>query len=126
LARRADIEPDGYCGAEILPGAAMESGDGLLDYAREKGSTVYYGRDTFAEMAGASARTLARLFQRETGMSFQAWRRQLRLTEGLAALSEGETPARVAAAVGYGSGPAFGAAFRSVFGTTPGRSRRGS
>jgi AraC-like DNA-binding protein len=57
--------------------------------------------DAFAEMAGASARTLARLFRRETGMSFQAWRRQLRLTEGLAALSEGETPARVAAAVGY-------------------------
>ena len=51
---------------------------------------------------------------------------KLRLTEGLAALSEGETPARVAAAVGYTSGPAFGAAFRSVFGITPGRSRRGA
>jgi hypothetical protein len=46
----------------------------------------------------------------------------LRLTEGLAALSEGETPAQVAAAVGYSSG----AAFRSVFGITPGRSRRGA
>jgi AraC-like DNA-binding protein len=84
------------------------------------------GLEAFAEMAGASARTLARLFRRETGMSFQAWRRQLRLTEGLAALSEGEAPARVAAAVGYSSGPAFGAAFRSVFGMTPGRSRRGN
>jgi AraC-like DNA-binding protein len=50
--------------------------------------------DTVAEMAAASARTLARLFRRETGMSFRAWRRQLRLTEGLAALSEGATPAR--------------------------------
>jgi len=76
--------------------------------------------------AGASARTLARLFQRESGMSFHSWRRQLRLTEGLTALSGGETPARVAAAVGYSSGPAFGAAFRSAFGTTPGQSRRGS
>src|SRR5215469_189679 len=84
------------------------------------------GLDAFAEMAGASARTLARLFRRETGMSFQAWRRQLRLSEGLAALSDGEAPARVAATVGYSSGPAFGAAFRSVFGTTPGRSRRRS
>jgi AraC-like DNA-binding protein len=83
------------------------------------------GLDAFAKMAGASARTIARLFRRETGMSFQAWRRQLRLTEGLAALTEGETPARVAAAVGYSSAPAFGAAFRSVFGTTPGRSRHG-
>jgi AraC-like DNA-binding protein len=82
------------------------------------------GLEAFAEMAGASARTLARLFRRDTGMSFQAWRRQLRLTEGLAALAQGETPARAAASVGYSSGPAFGAAFRSTFGTTPGRSRR--
>src|SRR6185312_13370669 len=80
--------------------------------------------DAFAETAGASARTLARLFRRETGRSFQAWRRQRRLTECLAALAEGETPARVAATIGYSSGPAFGAAFRGAFGTTPGRSRR--
>ncbi len=82
------------------------------------------GLEAFAEMAGASSRTLARLFRRDTGMSFQAWRRQLRLTEGLAALAQGEAPARVAAAVGYSSGPAFGAAFRAVFGKTPGRSRQ--
>src|SRR5579863_3924066 len=81
------------------------------------------GLDAFAEMAGASARTLARLFRRETGMSFQVWRRQLRLTEGLAALAVGEAPARVATAVGYSSGSAFGEAFRAVFGTTPGQSR---
>ena len=82
------------------------------------------GLEAFADMAGASARTLARLFRRETGMSFQAWRRQLRLTEALASLAQGATPARAAAAVGYSSGPAFGAAFRTAFGTTPGRSRR--
>jgi AraC-like DNA-binding protein len=81
------------------------------------------GLEAFADIAGASARTLARLFRRETGMSFQAWRRQLRLTEALALLAQGATPARAAAAVGYDSGPAFGAAFRATFGTTPGRSR---
>jgi len=81
------------------------------------------GLETFADIAGASARTLARLFRRDTGMSFQAWRRQLRLTEALALLAQGATPARAAAAVGYASGPAFGAAFRATFGTTPGRSR---
>ncbi|HTI82224.1 MAG TPA: helix-turn-helix domain-containing protein, partial [Acetobacteraceae bacterium] len=74
--------------------------------------------------AGASSRTLARLFRKETGMNFQAWRRQLRLTEALASLAQGATPARAAAAVGYTSGPAFGAAFRGAFGTTPGQSRR--
>jgi len=83
------------------------------------------GLEAFADLAGASARTLARLFRRDTGMSFQAWRRQLRLTEGLAALAQGDPPARVAASVGYHSGPAFGAAFRATFGTTPGRSHQG-
>ena len=78
------------------------------------------GLETFAATAGASARTLARLFRAETGMSFQAWRRHLRLTEALALLSQGVPPARAAASVGYSSGPAFGAAFRTAFGMTPG------
>jgi AraC-like DNA-binding protein len=78
-----------------------------------------------ADAAGASARTLARLFRRETGMSFDQWRRQLRLAEAAARLAQGESPARAAAAVGYASGPAFGAAFRAAFGTTPGQVRVG-
>jgi choline dehydrogenase len=35
-----------YCGAEILPGAHIESDDELLDYARQKGSTVYHATCT--------------------------------------------------------------------------------
>jgi choline dehydrogenase len=31
-----------YWGAEILPGSAVESDDELLDYAQQKGSTVYH------------------------------------------------------------------------------------
>jgi AraC-like DNA-binding protein len=75
--------------------------------------------DGFATVAGASVRTLARLFRAETGMSFQQWRRQLRMTEALARIAQGTPPARVAAAVGYASVPAFGAAFRETFGATP-------
>jgi AraC-like DNA-binding protein len=77
----------------------------------------------FALDAGASTRTLARLFHKETGMGFAQWRRQLRLTEALALLAAGDSPARAAAAVGYASGPAFGAAFRVAFGLTPGQVR---
>jgi AraC-like DNA-binding protein len=73
----------------------------------------------YAGVAGASVRTLARLFRAETGMSFQQWRRQLRMTEALAQIAQGVLPARVAPAVGYASVPAFGAAFRETFGTTP-------
>jgi AraC-like DNA-binding protein len=75
--------------------------------------------DGFATVAGASVRTLARLFAAETGMSFRQWRRQLRMTEALAQIAQGVPPARAAAAVGYASVPAFGAAFRATFGTTP-------
>jgi choline dehydrogenase len=35
-----------YCAAEILPGAQVESDDELLDYARQKGSTVYHATCT--------------------------------------------------------------------------------
>jgi AraC-like DNA-binding protein/mannose-6-phosphate isomerase-like protein (cupin superfamily) len=75
--------------------------------------------DALAREAGASVRTLARLFRTETGMGFQQWRRQLRMTEALARLAQGVPIARVAAQVGYASVPAFGVAFRQTFGITP-------
>ena len=79
--------------------------------------------EDWAPLAGASPRTLERLFRRETGMGFARWRQTLRLTEAAARLSRGETPARAAAAVGYASASAFGAAFRTAFGVTPGMAR---
>jgi AraC-like DNA-binding protein len=76
--------------------------------------------DDWAIRSGASPRTLRRLFQAETGMGFARWRQALRLAEAAALLASGTTPAQAAAAVGYASAPAFGAAFRSAFGVTPG------
>lgn len=76
--------------------------------------------DDWALHSGASPRTLRRLFQTETGMGFARWRQALRLTEAAALLATGVAPARAAVAVGYGSAPAFGAAFRAAFGVTPG------
>ena len=69
---------------------------------------------------GASPRTLTRLFRRETGMSFGRWRQMLRLSEAAALLAQGIPSARAAAMVGYASVPAFGSAFRTAFGQTPG------
>lgn len=80
--------------------------------------------EDWAPHCGASPRTLARLFRGETGLGFSAWRQSLRLAEASALLASGMAPARVAAAVGYASAPAFGAAYRAAFGTTP-RGRRG-
>lgn len=80
--------------------------------------------EELAADAGASSRTLARLFRRDTGMSFTAWRQTLRLTGAWGRLASGDPPARAAAAAGYASLPAFGAAFRAAFGTTPARAAR--
>ena len=80
--------------------------------------------EDWAIVANASSRTLARMFRAETGMSFRQWRQQARLTAALSALATGATPARAAAIAGFDSVPAFGAAFRTQFGLTPGQARQ--
>ncbi|MGE0419742.1 MAG: helix-turn-helix domain-containing protein [Acetobacteraceae bacterium] len=77
--------------------------------------------DEWARLAGASARTLARLFQAETGMSFGQWRQQLRLLRALERLAAGEPVTGVALDLGYDSPSAFIAMFRRALGTTPRR-----
>ncbi|MCP4329122.1 MAG: AraC family transcriptional regulator [Alphaproteobacteria bacterium] len=77
--------------------------------------------EAWSVSAGASARTLARLFLAETGLSFRAWRRQVRVHEALARLATGEPVTSVAFSVGYDSPSAFIAMFREVTGETPGR-----
>jgi len=75
--------------------------------------------DDWAERVGASARTLARLFQRETGMGFTRWRQQVRLAEAVGRLAKGDPVAQVADDLGYGSASAFTAMFRRTLGATP-------
>lgn len=72
-----------------------------------------------ARGAGLSARTMTRLFQRDTGLSFRAWRRRLRLLKSLNGLEAGESVTKVALDCGYNSTSAFIAAFRREFGATP-------
>ena len=75
--------------------------------------------DGWAERAGASRRTLARLFRAQTGLSFAEWRARLRAVDGLARLGSGASVADAAAAVGYASPSAFTAMMRREFGETP-------
>jgi AraC-like DNA-binding protein len=74
-----------------------------------------------ARRAGASARTIERIFKAETGMSFRRWRQQLRFVHGLRLLAAGAKVTTVALDVGYDSPSAFVSAFRRVLGETPGR-----
>lgn len=79
------------------------------------------GLDELAALCGASARTLARLFRRETGMTFTEWRKQLRLLEAIDRLGQGQSVTSVALDMGYRSASAFIAMFRQTLGATPNR-----
>jgi AraC-like DNA-binding protein len=74
-----------------------------------------------ARLAGASTRNLGRLFQKETGMSFGAWRRQALLLASLSRLAADEPVTNVALDLGYDSPSAFTAMFRRTLGVTPSR-----
>jgi AraC-like DNA-binding protein len=74
-----------------------------------------------ARRVSSSARTLERIFQNETGMTFGRWRQQLRLLQALRLLAAGLPVTAVALEVGYDSPSAFIAMFRRTLGTTPHR-----
>lgn len=75
--------------------------------------------DNWVDTAGASARTLARLFEAELGMSFSTWRQRVRFHNALEAIVAGEPIARVAERNGYRSASAFSFAFRKTMGQAP-------
>ncbi|MCG6489971.1 helix-turn-helix transcriptional regulator [Vibrio parahaemolyticus] len=68
---------------------------------------------------GASSRTIERIFNTQTMMSFRAWRTRYRLICAVERLAYGESVANVAFDVGYESASSFVYAFRCLFGTTP-------
>jgi AraC-like DNA-binding protein/mannose-6-phosphate isomerase-like protein (cupin superfamily) len=74
-----------------------------------------------ARRVSVSVRTLERLFQTETGLTFGKWRQQLRLLHALRHLAGGRPVTSIALEVGYDSPSAFIAAFRQHFGATPSR-----
>lgn len=70
---------------------------------------------------GASPRTAARLFLRETGLSFGRWRQQSRLQFAVRCLAEGMAVTNVAFECGYDSVSAFVTMFKRSLGATPGQ-----
>ncbi|GAB2590671.1 helix-turn-helix transcriptional regulator [Streptomyces capparidis] len=76
-----------------------------------------------ASAAGASERTVSRLFRRELGMTFPQWRTQLRLYHALRMLAEDVPVTAVAHRCGWASTSAFIDVFRRAFGHTPGAHR---
>jgi AraC-like DNA-binding protein len=73
----------------------------------------------WAQRVGASERTLARLFERDLGMTFGQWRQQMRLAHAAPLIARGLPLSRVAAELGYASQSAFSAMFKKTFGQSP-------
>ncbi|MBV8833173.1 MAG: helix-turn-helix transcriptional regulator [Acidobacteriaceae bacterium] len=68
---------------------------------------------------GVSVRTIERAFQRDVGIDFESWRRQVRLMKAVELLVAGCSVKQVAFGVGYRQCSAFVKAFSRTFGTTP-------
>ncbi|AZE48149.1 Transcriptional regulator, AraC family [Pseudomonas chlororaphis] len=71
-----------------------------------------------AEAAGASVRTLARLFKDGLGMGFAEWRRQVQLATAAAELIQGVPVGTIARELGYSPG-SFSDMFRRELGLAP-------
>jgi AraC-like DNA-binding protein len=75
--------------------------------------------DELAFDAGASARTLIRLFPKETGLHYRQWVQQVHLAHAFEMLARGESVGAVARTLGYASPSAFTSMFRRLLGRTP-------
>jgi AraC-like DNA-binding protein len=75
--------------------------------------------DIWSDRAGASARTLSRLFKERTGLTFDEWHQQLRISEAICQLSLGKSIAAVAAEPRYAGAQAFAAMFKRAIARTP-------
>ncbi|OHX13888.1 AraC family transcriptional regulator [Chromobacterium sphagni] len=73
----------------------------------------------WAELVGASSRTLARLFQQELGVSYLYWRQQVCAISALPRLSAGEPITLIASDMGYDTPSAFSSMFRRIMNRAP-------
>lgn len=75
----------------------------------------------WARDAGASERTVARLFRQQLGTTFVQWRQQVLLARALAMAARKLPMATIAAELGYASPSAFSAMVRRSVGAPPSR-----
>jgi AraC-like DNA-binding protein len=104
----------------LLPALADDRLQAIAGFFRQDPAD----RRTLAEFgaaAGASERTLSRLFRQQAGMSFPQWRTQFRLLHALVLLAAGTSVTSTALACGWSNPSAFIEAFQHAFGSTPGR-----
>ncbi len=77
----------------------------------------------WAELAACSSKTLSRLFIQQTDMTFQLWRRHVRLLAAIEHLEKGHSITETAHRVGFATSSAFAEAHRLTFGYPPSATR---
>ncbi|MBB3213202.1 AraC-like DNA-binding protein [Herbaspirillum sp. Sphag1AN] len=75
--------------------------------------------EDFAAEAHTSSRTLARLFESETSMTFTRWREQLRIVCAVDRLTRGRSITDTALELGYASASSFTTLFTRLLGMPP-------
>ncbi len=80
--------------------------------------SIHVPFEQHAENAGASVRTLSRLFQGVLGMGFAEWRRQVQLATAVAEIIQGVPVSTIARSLGY-SPSSFSDMFRRELGMAP-------
>ncbi len=73
----------------------------------------------WGSVVGASARTLSRLFKKETGLSYSEWRQRLNIQIAITQLSLGKSITSISLHLGYESPSSFIYMFKSKTGMTP-------
>jgi AraC-like DNA-binding protein len=97
-------------------GAAMSRAAALICNRDPQAATLA----SLARAVGTGTRTFERQFFAETGMTPGRWRQHQAMLRGLELLASGTAVKAVAEHTGYRTASAFSAAFRKIFGTTPG------
>ena len=75
--------------------------------------------DAWSAETGLSAKTAARRFEEQTGMTFRNWHQRLRMLHALERLADGDSVSLVATELGHINLAAFSAAFRRALGVPP-------
>jgi AraC-like DNA-binding protein len=75
--------------------------------------------DEWANSLHLTRRTFTRLFRRETGLSFVAWRQQACVLAALPRLTAGASVTETATDLGFDNPAAFSTLFKRTFGVTP-------
>ena len=83
--------------------------------------TRHANLEGWAREAGASPRTVARLFREELNTSFAQWRQQVLLAKAVSLAAKKRPIGHIAAELGYSSASAFSAMVRRSVGVPPSR-----